>query len=597
MADENKTIAIFDGDASGARKAASEAAAAVKSHAAELEGLAAAEQKAGAAAEEHARKLDVQNQVRARAGKNVSIDLGGGGNQQAPQAAIRAQEELGDITEEVSAQIRTEADILYGLGDAGEEAGNKTAEGAKAGAMGMSNLAQAMSVVSPEAGRAVGAAKALGESIGFLATPAGVAMAAIGLLAAGASYLMDQAAKKAEEIREKYKDLQAQAENLERRRLESGKSVASELAGMGAGSGEQREEAVKTADRLKELGFDASAATKVAAATAATGTKLSDDELLRLALGVQQGKSELKGSTPEEIRDSLSRAVDTMNAVPKDQRKAQEEGVSAVTGAQADYFESLTKGRKGMIREWLEREKGYSGKELDARTRGLTEYGGGGIQRDDEGNLITITDEDRKLYDELLQQRNRAAQARNNARNFSQSIINEEYDGRAQPSTHVRTSDAPSYMTEEEASAWEKKNRPPQAPEVDPEEKRKQEEETKRRERVQNLLRAVESNYQKATLSPEELLKAQLTEAGATPDEIARALDWQQKTSAAVAASKPPPKSSQSQTPRAQAQPAQRFDPDTQNQPVTVNNTFSGHVVIGNTADPRLGRLPRSPVR
>lgn len=463
--------------------------------------------------------------------------------------------------------IQNLAKDFEGLGEEGGKALKGIASGAQGAQMPMEALTSILGTASPELAALVRGAHDLERILPAVFGPGGLAIggviAGLGLI----TVAMNSIAKSAEEARQRLEQLQ-EAEDRLQSMQRSGRVDARTALGTHGASGEDLGARAEERSRwLQQRGIDKNVADQVAAATMAAGqagADISIDDSLKLAALASQGAVDLtKGRTPGETAAALTDSLNKAGQLPPELQASLNAMVEQSARSRLEFLQSIQSGKSSSAREAYLKEFGWEGEGLKAQSEGLkAELAGTSNRRSWE-------------RDQLIRQINEL-----------QQIVG-GFSGASGPGAGFVGPPAPLPGT-----GWADVFAPPPEAQPDPEAGRQAAEEARRRERVQSILSGLQTDFYKATMSPEEFLRQQLENMGATPEEISQALSLQ---SGSMAAKQQP--TARPSARRAASQTGRQFNPDAQNQPPVVQQFFSGHVVIGDASQPWKGRQPRSPVR
>jgi hypothetical protein len=361
VADENKTIAVFDGDASGAKKAAADAAAAVRSQAAALEELASAEQAAGMAADERVRQAELQSRVRSRAPKNLPINMGG-----APKSEgeLQAEREMSaaERLERVRARVgkNKPIDMLGGAGKAAEE----TAKGYDQARISAEAFSMLLGRINPELGSMAMIGTRLKDVMASAFTPAGLMTGGLLASLAAVGLVINEISETIARSKQNLADMEATRARLAKDRLEAAGEVGKALAESGAGSEQAVEAATKVVRKSEMEGFNRDSAVKVAAKAEAAGMSLNDEERRRLTMGVQLGAIDLTGRTAAESRASVNSALGKLGGMGPELQQAFNNAITqTMRGTSIMKFREAGKGTQDILEDVLRTEFGLDGEQ------------------------------------------------------------------------------------------------------------------------------------------------------------------------------------------------------------------------------------------
>lgn len=349
--------------------------------------------------------------------------------------------------------------------------------------------------------------------------------------------------------------------------LSSEQRVAKELGRVGVGESWKRQVAGGLVDQFEREGFDAGAATQVVARVMASGTPVPVDEMRRLIQAVESGAVAVGGT---DARSSYGWLTESFAKLTGDAGRTVNAGLQMRFDTAAMPLREAERGVDGFLQQWM-KSQGMSDEQVaqmaDPLRRLLLAQSG-------QAPITSAGDVGNEVY---------ALAARLHSQRRGLDRMAEGYAGRG----------GGSHQMGPWSGSWlnpyrpDPRPRPPGTP--DPA--------YAAQERVESILQTLEDQHAKATTSPEELVLADLQAAGASTEQMQRARDLISRTAAAKAAANGAAKSAVG--PRSAATVSRPpFDPDAQNaSPTVINQTFSGHVVIGDSMDPRKRRGQRSPVR
>lgn len=324
MDEENRTLAVFDGDASGAKRAAQETVSAFTQVAAAHDALAAAEKQ-----HEDSQGLGLKSSSRGPIhGGRGKIDWG------VPATEIKESEQA---VEQVT--------------KATERANESFGKGQRNANM----LAEAVSRINPQAGALARTLGNVDELMAAAFSPAGLMTG--GLLAAltAVSVVVETIQSSIAKTKQELADLEVAKARVAREKLEAAGEVGKALAEHGAGSEGALERATEQAQKTEKEGFERSAAVQVAAASEAAGITLTDEDRRRLAMGVKLGAVNLQtGRSPSETLSNVRGSLEKLGGMNPELQSAIEAAIEQTMRGNSLYnLREAATGTQGVTEEVL----------------------------------------------------------------------------------------------------------------------------------------------------------------------------------------------------------------------------------------------------
>jgi len=295
MADEQKTLLHFEGDASGVKAAAQEQVEAVGKSKAAVDGLKGAEK-------------------------------------------------------ELQEQSASASNAVRKAGEAADQAG-ASFDGAGLNA---AAFASVLGQVDPRLGKLVQVGTNLGKILSSAFTPAGLMTGGLAAALGVVATLVQGIQASVEKTKRDLAELEAAKARIARERLEAAGEVGKALAAHGAGSEGAVDRAAAQIRASEGEGFERGVAVKVSAATEAAGMTLSDEERRRLSMGVQLGAVHVAGRTPMEARASIEEALQKISTMGPDLQRSLEAAImQTMRGANLGQMREAAAGTEGILEDVL----------------------------------------------------------------------------------------------------------------------------------------------------------------------------------------------------------------------------------------------------